>query len=851
MKRTARAQSQDEESHEPIAIFTPRTDSHTPTPGTTHRIAFAAFELQGLAQLSPKARIARQTLLLGRLSALNAASHNLDCAFEFRYNVTPASVTSDLQPVIHAYLIVRVSQWDGTHARIRHGARQIAEEVERLLEATLPEYQFTAVTESIRIRQILEPFAIRDTFEVRRRYLNSPSDEPLPLAWQGAIDVEDVLNVMLRQPTRTTLSLCVAPTSYDAAWDEGMLVPAQLAASQNAALHSLADNASSTHGETAIQIRDWRQQWRIRRSLALSLASFRLRIQVTGAARIGESLVSTLTREIGGPGLLTVDTAWQSPTMPLADGATSARPRSVRLPEQQQSEFVTACANSRMLAFVPWGASDGQTEPPFLAHVGEAACHFALPDIGRWLPRQGVVEMLPFRAPVSDGIHLGINRVHGVTARVCLPQTSRNHHCWVVGMTGTGKSTLLENIILQDILEERSVIVIDPHGDLIQQVLGKIPEERMQDVILFDPADKAFPMGINPLETCDEDERETMVNAFIDLLIKLYDPHHTGIIGPRFEHGARNVMLTVMSAPGNTLVEVLRAFQDHRWVIKELLPHVTDPLVRRYWTDQISATNEFHKSEVLDWLVSKFSHFVTDRTMRRILGQSTSSFSFTEAMNTGKIVLLNLAKGRLGGENANFLGLILLPMIMRAALTRAQMPDSQRRDVSLVVDEFHNYATDSLALMLAEARKYHVGLTLANQHVGQLTTEIRDAVLGNVGSILSFRLGAPDAVAMESILAPSPISAQHLITLPDYTAYGRVLVAGQRTPVFTLQTLPSPVDFDEGRAEVIRGLSREAYCRAREEVDHEITRRSNMEQPGRDKGKESGLGGIASIFPVD
>ena len=379
------------------------------------------------------------------------------------------------------------------------------------------------------------------------------------------------------------------------------------------------------------------------------------------------------------------------------------------------------------------------------------------------------------------------------------------------------------------------MIVIDPHGDLIGQILGKIPEERIKDVILFDPADKDFPVGLNPLETGDEDEREMMVNAFIDLLIKLYDPHHTGIIGPRFEHGARNVMLTVMSAPGNTLVEVLRAFQDHRFVMKELLPHVSDPLVRRYWTDQISATNDFHKSEVLDWLVSKFSHFVTDRTMRRILGQSTSSFSFGEAMDSGKIVLLNLAKGRLGSENANFLGLILLPMILRAALARARLPDSQRRDVSLVVDEFHNYATDSLALMLAEARKYHVGLTLANQHVGQLTSEIRDALLGNVGSILSFRLGATDAVAMESMLAPSSISAQHLITLPDYTAYGRLLVTGHRTPVFTLQTLPSPVDHDAGRAEMIRECSRESYGRSREQVDREINRRSNMERSDRDK----------------
>ncbi len=808
-------------------IYLPRPqDASSDAP----RSAYAAFELQGLASLGPKARISRQALMAARSSKLMTAPLGEDGAFELRYIVTPSSEANEWQASISAYLLMRVSRWHTTPAALRRRAQQLADELEQLLEATLPEYHFLPVTDSATVKKALTPFIIRDTLEVRRRYIDGFAQEPLPLPWQGAIDIEEVLDVMLRQQGQTALSLCMAPTHVNDSWDEGMLVPAHLGASTNAGQKQLFGDSTAANGETMLYLREWQQQLKVRRSLALNIASFRLRIQLSGAARIGENLAATITREVGGPGLLTAEAAWQTPTLPVADGAVSMRPRSAKLPDQPQTEFAIACANMRAMAFTPWAALDTQTEPLFLAHMGEVACLFALPDTGRWLPRQGIVEMLPFRAPVRDGIHLGVNRVHGVMSPVTLPQASRNHHCWIVGQTGTGKSTLLENIILQDVLDGRSVIVIDPHGDLIGQILGKIPEERMHDVVLFDPADKAFPVGLNPLETGDEDEREMMVNAFIDLLIKLYDPHHTGIIGPRFEHGARNVMLTVMSAPGNTLVEVLRAFQDHHFVRQHLLPHVTDPIVKRYWTDQISATNDFHRSEVLDWLVSKFSHFVTDRTMRRILGQSTSSFSFNEAMNNGKIVLLNLAKGRLGSENANFLGLILLPMILRAALSRAQLPDAQRRDVSLVVDEFHNYATDSLAQMLAEARKYHVGLTLANQHVGQLTGEIRDALLGNVGSIISFRLGATDAVAMESILAPSPIAAQHLITLPDYTAYGRLLIQGHRTPVFTLQTQPSPVEFVGQRAEGIRDLSREAYGRPREEVDSEINRRSNMER---------------------
>ena len=351
-------------------------------------------------------------------------------------------------------------------------------------------------------------------------------------------------------------------------------------------------------------------------------------------------------------------------------------------------------------------------------------------------------------------MRLGVNNVRDAGRPVQFPLASRAHHLWIVGQTGTGKTTLLESLVLQDIAADRSVLVIDPHGDLIEQVLGKIPPRRGKDVILFDPADTAFPLGLNPLQGKTEDEQAQVVSTFIGLLRKLFDPQAQGIVGPRFEHAARNGLLTVMAAPhGGTLLDFIRVFTDDRFM-RELLPHVKDPLVRRYWTDQIARTKNFHRSEVLDYVVSKFGAFVTDFTLRRILGQHESSFSFRAAMDSGKIVLMSLAKGRLGSANANFLGLILLPMILQAALSRASLPVEQRRDVALYVDEFQNYATDSLAQMLAESRKYHLSLTLANQHVGQLTSEIRDAVIGNVGSILSFRLGAADAAAMSRFWPP-------------------------------------------------------------------------------------------------
>ena len=284
-----------------------------------------------------------------------------------------------------------------------------------------------------------------------------------------------------------------------------------------------------------------------------------------------------------------------------------------------------------------------------------------------------------------------------------------------------------------------------------------------------------------------------------------------------------------MAAPhGGTLLDFIRVFTDDRFM-RELLPHVKDPLVRRYWTDQIARTKNFHRSEVLDYVVSKFGAFVTDFTLRRILGQHESSFSFRAAMDSGKIVLMSLAKGRLGSANANFLGLILLPMILQAALSRASLPAEQRRDVALYVDEFQNYATDSLAQMLAESRKYHLALTLANQHVGQLTSEIRDAVIGNVGSILSFRLGAGDAAAMEQILAPSPVQAHHLTGSAQLLrAMGGCWSAGQRMPAFTLETELAPGRYDADRAARIRERSRKTYGRDRKTVDKLIDERAKL-----------------------
>jgi DNA helicase HerA-like ATPase len=309
---------------------------------------------------------------------------------------------------------------------------------------------------------------------------------------------------------------------------------------------------------------------------------------------------------------------------------------------------------------------------------------------------------------------MGFGYYRGVKRPVCVSFKDRARHTYIIGKTGVGKSILLQDMAVQDIKAGHGVCVMDPHGDLIDDIVRRIPPERAEDVIYFDPSDGDRPMGLNLLEAKNEEQKHFITSAIINLMYKLYDPQRTGIIGPRFEHAVRNAMLTIMCEPGATFVEIVRVLTDQKYV-QELLPKVSDPIVRRYWTDQIAQTSDFHKSEVLDYIVSKFGRFITNKTMRNIIGQSKSSFDFREIMDTGKILLINLSKGKMGEENSSFLGLVLIPRILIAAMSRQEIPEADRRDFFLYVDEFQNFATPDFATILSEARKYHLSLTVANQ----------------------------------------------------------------------------------------------------------------------------------------
>lgn len=430
----------------------------------------------------------------------------------------------------------------------------------------------------------------------------------------------------------------------------------------------------------------------------------------------------------------------------------------------------------------------------------------------------------------NEGLYLGKSSYRGEEREVHMSLKDRRRHTYIVGKTGTGKSEYLKELILQDIEAGHGVMAIDPHGDFVEDILELMPPERAEDVIYFNPSDLERPMGMNIMEAETEDQMHFVSSSVINLMYKLYDPHRTGIIGPRFEHAIRNAMLTIMSRPGATFVELVRILTDSK-MVEEYLPFIKDPMVKRYWTDQIAQTSDFHKSEVLDYIVSKFGRFVTNKTMRNIIGQPNSAFDFREAMDTKKIILCNLSKGILGEEDAKFLGLILVPKVLTAAMSRQNTPMEQRPDFFLYVDEFQNFATEDFAVILSEARKYRLNLTVANQYISQIDEEVKNAVFGNVGTMISFRIGVTDANFLQHEFVPT-FNESDLTNIEKYHVYIKTIVNNEPVSPFSM-SLMKDMDAQEARknpklAEMIKQLSRLKYGVEKEQLEAEIKVRANL-----------------------
>jgi hypothetical protein len=445
----------------------------------------------------------------------------------------------------------------------------------------------------------------------------------------------------------------------------------------------------------------------------------------------------------------------------------------------------------------------------------------------RWLNAKNAPA--PHNIPTS-GMRLGSSTYRGDKREVFLGEDDRRRHMYIVGKTGTGKSEFLKEMLLQDIEAGKGVCAIDPHGEFVEDILQLMPPERADDVIYFNPSDLERPMGMNMMEADTEEQRHFVVGSIIGLMYKLYDPHRTGIIGPRFEHAIRNAMLTIMCKKGTTFIELVRILTDSKYV-DEMLPLVKDPVVRRYWTDQIAQTSDFHKSEVLDYIVSKFGRFVTNKTMRNIIGQPESAFNFRQAMDEQKIILCNLSKGILGEEDAKFLGLILVPKVLTAAMSRQDVAMEKRKDFYLYVDEFQNYATEDFAVILSEARKYRLNLVVANQFVSQIDEDVKNAVFGNVGTMVAFRVGVPDANFLQHEFSPT-FNEGDLTNIEKYHVYIKTIVGNEPVQPFSM-SLKKDMDaimarMNPKQAEMIKELSRLKYGKHKESVEAEIQSRSNL-----------------------
>jgi len=426
----------------------------------------------------------------------------------------------------------------------------------------------------------------------------------------------------------------------------------------------------------------------------------------------------------------------------------------------------------------------------------------------------------------AEGILLGHNIYRGQKKEIRMKNIDRFRHFYVIGQTGTGKTSIMTTMIRQDLKLGNGVCVIDPHGELVEELLPFIPRERADDVIYFNPADTQRPMGFNLLEADSPEERDLVALDAMNIMIKIFDEE---IFGPRIQDYFRNGCLTLMECKeGGALTDIVRLFTDDAFQ-RTKIEQVKNPIVKSFWENQMANTGAREKQEMIPYFAAKFGAFITNTMMRNIIGQPKSAFDFSDVMDNGKILLMNLSKGLTGDINSKLLGLIIVSKIQMAALRRQKVDPSQRRDFFLYIDEFQNYITDSIESILSEARKYRLGLNLAHQYIGQLVNKndekIKNAVFGNVGTMVSYKIGAQDAEFMGKEFAPV-FSDQDLINIDKFQAVMKLSIDTQPSKAFSIKPISPHLeagDPDVGAA--YKQLSRLKYGRDVEFVSREILRR--------------------------
>jgi len=397
----------------------------------------------------------------------------------------------------------------------------------------------------------------------------------------------------------------------------------------------------------------------------------------------------------------------------------------------------------------------------------------------------------------------------------------RRRHMYFIGKTGMGKSTVLENMVIQDIQNGKGVCVVDPHGDLVEKVIDFIPPNRINDVVYFNPADLNYPIAFNILEHVSIEQRHLVVSGLLGVFKKIWADSW----GPRLEYVLHNAISALMEYPDSTLLGIMKMLTNKTFR-NRVIEKVTDPVVKSFWVDEYSKYPDRFQAEAIAPIQNKVGRFLSSSLIRNILGQVKSSFSVRDIMDEGKILLLNLSKGRVGEDNSALLGAMMITKMQLAAMSRVDTPENERRDFYLYVDEFQNFATESFANILSEARKYRLNLTIAHQYIEQIADEnVRAAIFGNIGTIVAFRVGAADAEFLEKEFYPT-FTPEDLVNLSKFQVYLKLMIDGVTSEAFSANTLP-PVEIpasQRGLRDKIIAVSRERYAKPREVVEDKITR---------------------------
>ena len=417
-----------------------------------------------------------------------------------------------------------------------------------------------------------------------------------------------------------------------------------------------------------------------------------------------------------------------------------------------------------------------------------------------------------------------------------IKRKDRRQHMYILGKSGTGKSVLLSNLIVQNIQNGEGVCVVDPHGELVEEILGLIPENRIKDVIYFNPADTDFHIGFNVLQIDDPKYKHLVASGLMGIFTKIW----ANAWSSRMEYILSNAILALLDTPGTTLLGIPRLLvdKDYRQMI---INNLKDPVVKSFWVHEYEQWRDQFRNEAIAPIQNKVGQFLSTSIIRNVLGQQRSTINIFDIMNEGKIFLVNVSKGRIGEDNSALLGGMIITKIQLAAMERVRIPEDERKDFYLYVDEFQNFATDSFANILSEARKYRLNLIVAHQYIAQLEnkdgSKVRDAVFGNVGTMIIFRVGADDADFLEKEMEPE-FTAQDLVSLPNYHIYLKLMIDGITSRPFSASTLP-PIKIDRslGVKDKIIESSRHLFTRPREEVERDINNWSGMLQTGDGESK--------------